>query len=42
LGSNLRARLSIELAKYIENSQREMTGNRWYAFSVRYFIVQVG
>jgi mitofusin len=28
LGSNLRARLSIELAKYIENSQREMTGNR--------------
>jgi hypothetical protein len=28
LGSKLHARLSIELAKNIENSRREMTGNK--------------
>jgi len=28
LGSNLRARLSTALAMNIENSQREMTGNK--------------
>jgi mitofusin len=28
MGSNLRARLSFELAKYIEKGRREMTGNK--------------
>ena len=42
LGSNLRARLSTALAMNIENSQREMTGNKQYAFNVRYFVLLVG
>jgi mitofusin len=42
LGSNLRARLSTALAKDFEKIQREMTGNKWYAFHIRYFILPVG
>ena len=42
LGSKLRAKLSTELVTYTEDSRREMTGNKWYAVNVKYFILLVG
>jgi len=41
LVSKLRATLSTAIDTDIKNSQREMTGNKLYAFNARYFILLV-